>query len=303
MPAAVAGELKIAGRAALLDADDDPRPRHRRRHATGPRGRPPLRLGDADPHRPRQAPARVPLDPARPPGRDPRPRDGQDQRRVPARRPGADAEDGQGPDRARRQPRRLRRLRPLQGADRRGRRDRRRRASADPLEPLRLPLRDRCPLPGVGRLAVREGRPAHERAAGAHLLEDPREPARPVRDRPRPGAPPAAGDPGHGRQGHLLRHGPEAAVQGRQHRQAARDRPQRGPGARSSAGRTSARTRATRSTVASAASPAAPTASRSSSAPRTTSPRSRCSPGRSAPLAPPKGLPYAPGCVVGDRRL
>jgi LCP family protein required for cell wall assembly len=25
--------------------------------------------------------------------------------------------------------------------------------------------------------------------------------------------------------------------------------------------------------------------------------------GRSAPLAPPKGLPYAPGCVVGDRRL
>ena len=25
--------------------------------------------------------------------------------------------------------------------------------------------------------------------------------------------------------------------------------------------------------------------------------------GRSAPLAPPKGLPYAPGCVIGDRRL
>ena len=25
--------------------------------------------------------------------------------------------------------------------------------------------------------------------------------------------------------------------------------------------------------------------------------------GRSAPLAPPKGLPYAPGCVIGERRL
>jgi hypothetical protein len=25
--------------------------------------------------------------------------------------------------------------------------------------------------------------------------------------------------------------------------------------------------------------------------------------GRSAPLAPPKGLPYAPGCVVGNRQL
>jgi hypothetical protein len=25
--------------------------------------------------------------------------------------------------------------------------------------------------------------------------------------------------------------------------------------------------------------------------------------GRSAPLPPPKGLPYAPGCTVGDRRL
>jgi hypothetical protein len=25
--------------------------------------------------------------------------------------------------------------------------------------------------------------------------------------------------------------------------------------------------------------------------------------GRSAPLAPPKGLPYAPGCVVGDQAL
>ena len=68
----------------------------------------------------------------------------------------------------------------------------------------------------------------------------------------------------------------------RQHRQAARDRPHRRPGDASSAGRTSGPTRATRCTVGSAASPAAPTVSRSSSAPRTTSPRSRCSPG--APL-------------------
>jgi len=25
--------------------------------------------------------------------------------------------------------------------------------------------------------------------------------------------------------------------------------------------------------------------------------------GKSAPLAPPKGLPYAPGCVIGERQL
>ena len=49
------------------------------------------------------------------------------------------------------------------------------------------------------RLALREGRPAHERAARARLLADPREPARPGRDGPRPRTAPAAGDPGDGR--------------------------------------------------------------------------------------------------------
>ena len=54
--------------------------------------------------------------------------------------------DGQGPDRARRQPRRVRRLRPLPGADRLGRRHRHRRAPADPRQSVRLSLRDatRC---------------------------------------------------------------------------------------------------------------------------------------------------------------
>ena len=51
----------------------------------------------------------------------------------------------------------------------------------------------------VGGLALREGHAAHERAAGARLLEDPGEPARPVRDRSRPLAAAAAGDPGDGR--------------------------------------------------------------------------------------------------------
>ena len=60
------------GRPPLLDPDDDPRPRHRRREPVGPRRRQPLRLDHADPHRSGQAPARVPLDPARPAGRDPR---------------------------------------------------------------------------------------------------------------------------------------------------------------------------------------------------------------------------------------
>ena len=59
----------------------------------GAPGLPPLRLDPARPHRPRAAPDGVPLDPARPPRRHPRPRAEQDQRRLPARRPGADDED------------------------------------------------------------------------------------------------------------------------------------------------------------------------------------------------------------------
>ena len=143
VPAPAAAELKSQDGLLSSTSDDDPRARHRRRHAARPQRCPPLRLDHADPHRPGQAPARVPLDSARPPRRHPGARDGEAQRRVSARRAGADAQDRQGPDRSRRQPRRLRRLRPLQRADRLGRRHRRRRPEADPLEPLRLPVRDR----------------------------------------------------------------------------------------------------------------------------------------------------------------
>ena len=129
-------------------------------------GLPPLRLDPARPHRPGAAPDGVPLDPARPPRRHPRPGAEQDQRRLPARRPGADDEDRPRAHRPAAEPRRPRRLRQLQGRDRRARRRRDRRAEADPLQPLRLPLRDRCALPGVAGLALREGRRRRWTASG-----------------------------------------------------------------------------------------------------------------------------------------
>ena len=87
-----------------------------------------------------------------------------------------------------------RQLRRLQGPDRRGRRDRHRRAEADPLEPLRLPVLDAGAVREVAGLAVREGHAAHERRAGADLLADPREPARPGRERHHARRAPAGGD-------------------------------------------------------------------------------------------------------------
>ena len=54
-------------------------------------------------------------------------------------------------------------------------------------------------VPAVGGMALREGATAHERAAGAHLLADPREPSRSGGNGPRPLAAAAAGDPGDGR--------------------------------------------------------------------------------------------------------
>ena len=68
----------------------------------------------------------------------------------------------------------------VQGPDRQHRRHRRQRPRADPLEPVRLPVR-REPLPDVEGLAVRQGRAAHGRPAGAGLLAHPREPAQPGR--------------------------------------------------------------------------------------------------------------------------
>ena len=88
--------------------------------------RTPEALGLAPPraHRPGQASDHVPLDPARPPGRHPRLRLGEDQLREPVRRAGADARDGAQPHRPPDRPRRRRRLRRLQRSDRRPRRNR-----------------------------------------------------------------------------------------------------------------------------------------------------------------------------------
>ena len=56
-------------------------------------------------------------------------------------------------------------------------------AGADPLEPVRLPVRDAGALRRLARLALPEGHAAHERQPRADLLADPREHAQPGRDR------------------------------------------------------------------------------------------------------------------------
>ena len=134
---------------------------------------------------PKPPPALVPLDPARPARRHPRPRPEQDQRRLPARRARAGDEDGQRAHRACSANHVVlvdfedfRDVIDALGGDRG------RRAEADPLEPLRLPVRDRRALPGVAGLALREGEAEDGRPARADLLAHPREPARPGRERP-----------------------------------------------------------------------------------------------------------------------
>ena len=76
-------------------------------------------------------------------------------------------EDDLGAHRDQGESRAARRLRRLPHRDRRARRDRRRRAEADPLEPVRLPLREPGAVLAVGGLAVRAGNPAHGRQARA----------------------------------------------------------------------------------------------------------------------------------------
>ena len=149
------GEPRAPGRPPADEAVADHVARHRRRQDRSAPGLPPLRLDPARPHRPEAAPDGVSDDPARPPRRHSRPGAEQDQRRLPARWAGADDEDRPGAHRPAAEPCRPRRLRQLQGGDRRARRGRDRRAEADPLQPLRLPLRDRSALPGVAGLAFR----------------------------------------------------------------------------------------------------------------------------------------------------
>ena len=97
----------------------------------------------------------------------PGPRLRQDQLRVPDRRAGARDQDRARLHGRRGQPRRDRRLRRLHEGDRQGRRRRHRRPGADPLEQVRLPLRDPGALRPLAGLALREGHAAHGRASRA----------------------------------------------------------------------------------------------------------------------------------------
>ena len=87
------------------------------------------------------------------------------------------------------------------------------------------------------------------------------------------------------------------------HRQAARDRSQRGPGACSSAGRTSGRTRSNALHCRLGGEPGSADGQSVIFGSEDNVATIAMFTGRSAPLPPPKGLPYAPGCVIGDRKL
>ncbi len=84
---------------------------------------------------------------------------------------------------------------------------------AHPVQPLRVPVR-RDGLRELGRLALRQGAPAHGRAARARLLAHPREPARPVGQRHHARRAAAAGDAGDRRQARQRRDVPTHAVLG-----------------------------------------------------------------------------------------
>src|ERR671932_663993 len=216
---------RLAERPPALALDGHPAPGHRPLERERTRGRPALGLDHARPHRPGPPPNRLPLDPARPARADSRPRRQQDQRRVPDRRAGARDPDDPPLHGPAREPRRHRRLRELQAADRRRRRHHDRRAGEDPLEPLRLPVREPGALQPLARLALPEGEAAHERPARAHLLADPGEPPEPVRERRDPGGAAAARRPGDAAQAVVVRDVPVLAVQGREVRAAGLDRP------------------------------------------------------------------------------
>ena len=174
------GAARQARQVDPVRAHDGARHRHRRRARTGSRRREPLGLAAARPPRSGDAPHLVPLDSARPPGRDPGLRHVEDQCGEPDRRAGADDRHGEETDRPSHRPRRRRRLRRVQGAHRCDRRNRGDRAEGDPVEQVRLPVQAEA-LRRVGGLALRERYAAHGRAASPRLLTHPHEPARPVR--------------------------------------------------------------------------------------------------------------------------
>src|SRR5579864_3802307 len=188
---------------ALLVEHEHPPPRHRplEQRPGGAELRRALGLDDAAPHRSRPAPARLPLDPARPARVDPRLRRAEDQRRDADRRPEARDPDSRRALRplAAGESRRRRRHGRLRVADRRGRRDRREHPGEHPLRQVRLPLHG-VQVPELEGLALPQGRAASERAPGAHLLAHPRQPAQPVRLGHQPRPAPAAGDAGRAEQ-------------------------------------------------------------------------------------------------------
>ena len=147
------GEPRASGRPADLEAVDDPPARHRRRHDGGrePTRTAPTRSCSSAPIRAAHRIV-VPLDPARPPRRHPRLRHDEDQRRLPGRRAGARDQDGPRAHRAcSRTTSRSSTSTASASRDRRARRDRGRRPEADPLEQVRLPVRDRRALRAAGR--------------------------------------------------------------------------------------------------------------------------------------------------------
>ena len=202
----------------------------------------------------------------------------QDQRRVPARGPVPDDEDRPRADRPAAEPRRHRRLRRLPDGDRRARRGRDRRAEADPLEPLRLPVRDRRALPAVAGLAVREGQAEDERPARPHLLARAGEPARSLRQRPHARRAPAGRRRRDDRQARRPRHVRQAAVHRRRPRQAADDRPLGRPADAARLGQVPRQREPRAPLPARRRAVSRSAANPSSSGPRRTRPRSRCSP-------------------------
>src|SRR5579884_938108 len=223
------GRAREAELAARLDRDEHPPARHRPfdQRAGGTEHGRAFRFDDAAPYRPEPAPARLPLDPTRPARGDPRLRRAEDQCGDAARRAEARDRDRRRPARLgpEGQPCRRRRLRDVPEPRRRRGRDRHQRAGEHPLEPLRLSVLDAGPLSALEGLVLPQGRSAPERAPGADLLADPREPARSVVHRLHASAEPAAGDAGDALEARELLDVPPAAVQRQRPDEAARDGP------------------------------------------------------------------------------
>ncbi len=188
--------------------------------------RPALGLDDAAAHRSEPTPSRLPLDPARPARIDPGLRRAEGERcdadrraeaRNPHRRPALRS-------RSTGQPRGRRRHGVVRDAHRRGRRRRHQCPREHPLRQVRLSVLG-VALLELARLALPQGRPAHERTPRTDLRPHPREPAQPGRLRHQPGCTSAASDAGRNEQARERGHVPAPPVQRRRSDETALDRP------------------------------------------------------------------------------